>query len=277
METQIVIHRVDELQVMSKAMAETKMFGFKTQQEAFALMLIAQAEGRHPATIAQDYDVIQGRPAIKSSAALARFQMAGGTVRWIVSNATNAEAEFSHPKGGTLLIRWDMARAAAAGLSGKDNWKKFPDQMLRARCASEGVRAVFPACLNGMYVSEEVQDFEPREQREPRQQSQNSRKLDPSKAVDQAPPPAPPAEDPIEVAAKRLAKIRARYLEACAAAALTIGDSLPEKFEASDNWTEAEYIAAKTDLDSLVRVHKDATNTEKSTTTPATGEGNPTA
>lgn len=251
MENQMIVHGVNDLQVMAKAMADTKMFGFKTQPEAFALMLIAQAEGRHPATIAQDYDVIQGRPAIKSSAALARFQLAGGTVRWIASNATEAEAEFSHPKGGTLAIRWDMARAAAAQLAGKDNWKKFPDQMLRARCASEGVRAVFPACLNGMYVSEEVQDFEPREPRsEPR--AQNQRKLDPAKAVDQAPPPP---VDPVQAAADRLAKIRKKYDGNCIAAAQTLGRPLPEDFESSPEWDETSFINANAELQRILDAH----------------------
>lgn len=162
MSNEVQIYSVPDLKEMGRAMASTGMFGFKKPDEAFALMLIAQAEGKHPATIAQDYDIIQGRPALKSIAALSRFQHAGGSVNWIESNSERAIGEFSHKLGGTLRVTWDMERAKIAGLAGKDNWKKFPDQMLRARCAAEGVRAVFPACLNGMYVSEEVQDFEPR-------------------------------------------------------------------------------------------------------------------
>lgn len=162
MSNAVTLYSVNDMQAMAKVMASTGFFGFKRPEEALALMLIAQAEGRHPATIAQDYDVIQGRPALKSIAALARFQIAGGSVQWIESNDLRAVGEFSHPAGGTLRVTWDMERAKVAGLAGKDNWKKFGAQMLRARCAAEGVRAVFPACLNGMYVSEEVQDFEPR-------------------------------------------------------------------------------------------------------------------
>ena len=162
MSNAVTLYSVNDMQTMAKVMASTGFFGFKRPEEALALMLIAQAEGRHPATIAQDYDVIQGRPALKSIAALARFQIAGGSVQWIESNDLRAVGEFSHPAGGTLRVTWDMERAKTAGLAGKDNWKKFGAQMLRARCAAEGVRAVFPACLNGMYVSEEVQDFEPR-------------------------------------------------------------------------------------------------------------------
>lgn len=250
-EVAVYTHSVNDLQIMAKAMAETKMFGFKTPQEGFALMLIAQAEGRHPATIAQDYDVIQGRPALKSVAALARFQQAGGKVEWIESTSTAAEAIFSHPLGGSLSVRWTMERATLAGLTGKDNWRKFPDQMLRARCASEGVRAVFPACLNGMYVSEEVQDFEPREPR-PEPRAPNQRKLDPAKAVDQAPPPP---VDPVQAAADRLAKIRKKYDGNCIAAAQTLGRPLPEDFESSPEWDETSFINANAELQRILDAH----------------------
>lgn len=150
-----------DVQVMAEAIAKCGFFGVKTKDQALGLMLVAQAEGRHPATIAQEYDIIQGRPALKSAAALARFQHAGGRIEWIRSDATTASAKFRHDLGGELVITWDMDRAKVAGLLGKDNWRKFPDQMLRARVVSEGVRAVFPACLNGMYLAEEVQDFDP--------------------------------------------------------------------------------------------------------------------
>jgi hypothetical protein len=53
-----------------------------------------------------------------------------------------------------------MDRANAAGLTGKQNWKTYPCAMLSARCVAELVRALYPACLNGVYLAEEVQDFD---------------------------------------------------------------------------------------------------------------------
>ena len=150
---------MQDLSQMARVFAASGLFGCKTEAQAFALMLVAQAEGRHPATVAQDYDIIGGRPAIRASSALARFQAAGGSIQWTERSDKAAEAEFSHPQGGTLSVRWDMDRASKAGLTGKDNWKHYPAQMLSARVASEGVRAVFPVCLNGMYVVEEVRDI----------------------------------------------------------------------------------------------------------------------
>ena len=159
MANELVTSNTKELIDMAQIMFKSNMFG-KTADQLASLMMIAQAEGRHPATVAMEYDVIQGKPALNSRTALARFQNAGGKVRWIESNAQKCVAEFTHEQGGTLQITWTIERAKEANLTGKDTWKKYPDQMLRARCIAEGVRAVFPACLGALYLVEEVQDFD---------------------------------------------------------------------------------------------------------------------
>jgi len=150
---------MDSLERMAQAVSASKLFGITNQDQALALMLVAQAEGLHPATAARDYHIIQGRPALKADAMLARYLASGGTVEWLHHDDTKVEAKFSHPAGGTLSIAWDMDRAKKAGLGGKDMWTKYPRQMLRARCVSEGVRTVFPMATSGMYVPEEVQDI----------------------------------------------------------------------------------------------------------------------
>jgi hypothetical protein len=151
-----------DMERMAQAIAKSGLFGLKSPDQAVALMLVAQSEGRHPASVAAEFDIIQGRPALKSQAALARFQTAGGKIQWLVRNDHECTAEFSHPAGGTLQVSWTMDRAHAAGLTGKQTWKQYPTAMLSARTVAEGVRAVFPACLNGVYLAEEVQDFDSR-------------------------------------------------------------------------------------------------------------------
>jgi hypothetical protein len=171
MTNQLVVHNqsVQDITTMAQAITKSGLFGIKTPEQAVALMLVAQSEGRHPASVASEFDIIQGRPALKSQAALARFQAAGGKIQWTSRGPTKCAAKFSHPQGGELEITWTMERANAAGLTGKATWKQYPDQMLSARVVAEGVRAVFPACLNGVYLAEEVQDFDtkPRPAKEP--------------------------------------------------------------------------------------------------------------
>jgi hypothetical protein len=151
----------EQVQSMATAMAKSGLFGMKTPDQALALMLVAQAEGQHPATIAQDYDIIQGRAARKTHSVMARFQAAGGKVEWHELTDTKADATFSHAQGGSLRMTWTMEQAKRIGLTGKDNWKNYPRAMLRARCIAEGVRAVYPAAIGGLLVAEEASDMPP--------------------------------------------------------------------------------------------------------------------
>lgn len=150
-----------DVQQMAAVVAKSKLFGTKTEDEAMALMLLAQAEGMHPMRAVQQYHIIQGRPAMKSEAILARFQAAGGVVRWLVSDADEAKATFTTAAREEITVHWTMDRAKAAGLAGKDNWKSYAPQMLRARCIAEGVRAVAPGCILGLAAVEEVEDVTP--------------------------------------------------------------------------------------------------------------------
>lgn len=172
-----------EMQSLATSIAKSGLFGMKTPEQALALMAIAQAEGRHPAMAARDYDIIQGRPAKKAEAMMRDFIEAGGKVEWHALDDTQADATFSHPSGGTVRITWDAARAKQAQLTGKDMYKKYPRQMFRSRCVSEGVRTVCPAATSGLYVPEEVADFDPK----------RAVDVTPSRPA-LTPPPAPPTE-----------------------------------------------------------------------------------
>jgi len=152
---------INEIQTMAEVAAKSKMFGFKNTEEAMAIMLLCQAENLHPAIAMRDFHVIQGRPALKADAMLARFQQAGGKVDWKEYTDEVVTGLFSHPQGGTLEVTWTLAKAKLIGIANKDNWKNYSRAMLRARCVSEGIRSVYPGCVVGVYTPEEVADFAP--------------------------------------------------------------------------------------------------------------------
>jgi len=145
---------------MAASLVKSRMFGIDNVDQALALMAIAEAEGKHPAIIARDFSIIQGRPSKKAEAMMRDFCAAGGTVRWHALDDTIADATFAHPQGGTVRIVWDMERAKQAGLLGRgDMYRKYPRAMLRSRCVSEGVRTVAPFATSGVYTPEEVRDM----------------------------------------------------------------------------------------------------------------------
>lgn len=160
-EPQVPAFSYHDIERIAAAFAQSRMFGVSDPAAALSLCLLAQAEGQHPAIAFRDYSIIQGKPAKKAEAMQRDFLNSGGKIKWLQLDDTCAKAEFSHPAGGTAVVDWTMERAKAAGIGGKDMWKKYPRQMLRSRTISEGVRTVCPMATSGMYVPEEVSDFEP--------------------------------------------------------------------------------------------------------------------
>jgi len=172
-----------DIQKMAQVAADSKMFGFKNQAEAMAIMLLCQAENLHPAVAMRDYHVINGRPSMKADAMLARFQLAGGRVSWPKMEDTEVTGVFSHPAGGEATITWNDEMVRRADLHRNPTHQKYPRQMKRARCISEGIRSVFPACVAGVYTPEEVADFAPAK----------------GPVVEVVPDPAPVAEEELNV------------------------------------------------------------------------------
>lgn len=160
MSTAIVHYGLEDMTQMAEAVARSGLFGMKSWEQALALMLVAQSENQHPATITQEYDIIQGKACRKTHSVMARFQQMGGKVEWHELTDTIADATFSHPAGGAVRLKWTFEQAKKANLTNKDNWKNYPRAMLRARCIAEGVRTVYPAAIGGMLVAEEAQDVQ---------------------------------------------------------------------------------------------------------------------
>lgn len=148
-----------QLQVMAKAVTESGLFGLKNQNQAFTLMLIAEAEGIPAIKAVQMYSIINGMPSLKSTEVQARFQKSGGKLQWIETTDKKAVCKMSHPDGGEYVSEFTIEMAKQMGLSSKDNWVKMPKQMLMARAITSGVRALYPSCLNNMYAYEEAIDM----------------------------------------------------------------------------------------------------------------------
>ena len=160
MSTAIQTVSVTDIEKMALAVAKSGLFGIRTPEQAVSLMLIAQAEGLHPAIAARDYHIIQGKPALRADAMLARFQQNGGKVEWTKYTDQAVAAKVSHPAGGSVEIEWTIQMAERAGLLSRNpTWKAYPRQMLRARVISEGIRTVFPNVAVGVYTAEEVADM----------------------------------------------------------------------------------------------------------------------
>jgi len=223
---------LNDIERMGAAIAKSGLFGVKTPEQAVTLMLVAQADGLHPAVAARDYHVIQGRPALRSDAMLARFQLAGGKVEWLTHEDDVVSGRFSHPQGGSVVIDWTIERAKKANLTGKETWRSYPRQMLRARCISEGVRAVFPGVAVGTYTVEEVQDFAP----------SSVSSVDPAYGAD----PVPAILDAVD-----MTELKSRYVEAVKYAKKVNDTDLATRIEEAKETRKAELKAIEVTVDDV--------------------------
>src|SRR5260221_10550926 len=86
-----------DLEKMAQVVVGSKLFGVETVEQAMTLMLLCQAENVHPMIALRDYHIVEGKPALKADAMLARFHAGGGKVEWQEYNDTKVSASFSHP------------------------------------------------------------------------------------------------------------------------------------------------------------------------------------
>lgn len=108
-----------------------------------------------------------------------------------------------------IRLSYTMKDATQAGLTGRDNWKRHPKAMLRARCISALIRANFQDCLSGVYEVDELRDIsEGRGVQDALPMPVEATTPAPAVVVDAnvstSPPPAP------VVAGKRTAELKAK-------------------------------------------------------------------
>lgn len=203
------------------------------------LCYLAEAEGHHPAVVYRDYHIMSGKPSKKAEAILRDFSAAGGRVEWHALDDAKADATFHHPSG-TVRIEWTLERAAKAGLN-TPMWKKYPRQMLRSRCISEGVRSVCPAATSGLYEESEVADMVAQDSR-----PAIAHQPDLQPGVEEAPPAAPlkgwrEPDSPLSTPSKLNAEMRRleRELAGCGDSDMVYGLTM------TPEWVEFVRVATK--------------------------------
>lgn len=137
----------------------------KSFQGKPANVLMAIEYGRSldltPIQAIQEITVIQGRPTASANLIGALVRKAGHSLRVKVDPAqliAVAQVVRKDDPDHTYETRWDMDRAKRAGLTGKDNWSKYPEAMLKARAITEVAREACPEALMGInYTPEEIE------------------------------------------------------------------------------------------------------------------------
>ena len=153
-ENRTIISTFDDAERAARAMAGSGFFQeAKQANQAVVKILAGQELGFGPFASMTGVAIIQGKPAVGANLQAAAVKRTGKyNYRVIEMTGEACELEFYEAGQPVGKSRFTMQDAAAAGLSGKDNWKKFPRNMLFARAISNGVKWYAPDIFNGATV-----------------------------------------------------------------------------------------------------------------------------
>jgi hypothetical protein len=113
-----------------------------------------------PMVAIQEIHVIKGKPTLSAQLQSALVRRAGHRLR-VTGDATSAVCEITRADDPDFTFRseWTRERAQAAGLLTNDTWRKYPQNMLKARAISECARDAGPDVIVGFgYTAEELGD-----------------------------------------------------------------------------------------------------------------------
>jgi hypothetical protein len=130
--------------------------------------------GMGPVAALQTMSIVNGRIAMESKAMLGLFKRMGGKVKIIEKTPARAEVKFWYAgdEEQAHTETFTMKDADRIGLSSKQVWKQYPEEMLYWRCVAKGLRAYDPNVIMGLYSREEMQDMTPDVENAPRKAEQ---------------------------------------------------------------------------------------------------------
>jgi hypothetical protein len=106
---------------------------------------------------------LRGKPTLNADAMAGICRSSGlvrfiKTTRWDHLSCTMEVARTDEPADIVHSFTYTFDMAQAQGLTGNRNWRTMPMQMLRARCLTMALRAVFPDAVSGIYSADEIAD-----------------------------------------------------------------------------------------------------------------------
>jgi len=151
---QNIIRTMDDAERAAKAMALSGFFpDSKSAAQAVVKIMAGQELGFGAFASMTGVAIIQGKPAIGANLLAAAIKRTG-KYNYRVTKHSDKECEITFYEGGQVsgVSSFSWADAEKAGLAGKDNWKKYPRNMLFARALSNGQRWYAPDVFNGATV-----------------------------------------------------------------------------------------------------------------------------
>lgn len=174
----------------------------KQPADVLAIILTGAELGLAPMQAIRGLAIIKGKPVLSADAMGALVKRRRDICEYLTCPETTAQvATFETKRQGDpkpTRLSFTIQQAQLAGLTGGDNWRKYPDAMLRARALSGICRLVYPDLLLGVYDPDELapETFSPPPERDVTPAPRPELRVEPiedGEIVEPTPKPAPAA------------------------------------------------------------------------------------
>ncbi len=154
------------LQSISKELAQSRLHAHRNPADVLFVISVGEFLGLNAATALMNIYNVNGMPTMKADLKLALAkrhpeyagcEIDANTERCIVKMKRRNENGTEEAITSTFTIE-DAKRAGL--FPKKDNWRMYPQRMLKARAISYAVNDLFPDIVFGMLSSEEAQDID---------------------------------------------------------------------------------------------------------------------
>lgn len=136
----------------------------QTPEAAFTIIMTGRELGLTAMQSLRSIHVIEGKPTLSADLMLALVKKSADCEYFRLVESTDAVATYETKRRGEpcpTRMSFTIADAQRAQVTGKDNWRKYPAAMLRARAITALARAVYPDTAMGLYDPDELTQAPP--------------------------------------------------------------------------------------------------------------------
>lgn len=145
---------------MSEALHESGLLPswIKTPMAALAVIQKGKELGLQPMYALARISMIEGKPCCDAEGMAAMIYRDHGpnALTFVETTPDACTIEYRRAGGRPGRLTFTIEDARRAGLLNKQNWKNYPQAMLRARAISAAARMAFPDTIGGLYTPEEL-------------------------------------------------------------------------------------------------------------------------
>jgi hypothetical protein len=159
----------EEYEVLLQSGALPK--GLNTAEKLMAVVQTGKELGLTAMVSLNNINVIEGKTVLSAALLGALLKRRGIAWKWTKDHEVDptnperiiTELEFRYICPITKSLERDnfsvsWGQMVLAGYTEKQNWRKYPKEMLRSRCLSYATRAYFPEVIMAFYIDEEIVD-----------------------------------------------------------------------------------------------------------------------